>query len=139
MEYQLVENLSEQQIQQLHNLYQNEFWSKGRKLNDIHTMLQNSDMIFAFADQDDKLIAFARLLTDYVFKATVYDLIVAPSCRDQGYGKKLMDTILEHPALQQVNHIDLHCLPEMFDFYRRWDFTTDLNGVQLMRRSKSKR
>jgi hypothetical protein len=42
MVYELIEQLSDDQIEDLHRLYQSEWWTKGRQLPDIRRMLQHS-------------------------------------------------------------------------------------------------
>ena len=97
-------------------------------------MLEGSDIIIAFCDPDMKrLIAFARVLTDYVYKALIFDVIVAASHRDHGLGRALMEAILSHPRLKTVRHLELYCLPELIPFYRQWEFTEDLGRLRFVR------
>ena len=134
MNFEEIEQLSQKQILQLHQLYQNEWWTKGRTLPDIKIMLQNTDYIFAICDENSKqLIAFARVLTDQVYKALILDVIVDPGYRTQGFGKKIMQMILDHPELKKVKHFELYCLPELIPFYKKWGFTDDLGELTAMR------
>jgi GNAT superfamily N-acetyltransferase len=127
--------LSETQTQQLHSLYQREWWTVGRSLADVRTMLQHSDFVFAIAAPDtQELLAFARVLTDRVFKALVLDVIVHPDHRSAGLGSFLMAHILAHPVIARVRHTELYCLPERADFYQRHGFTSELGELHLMRR-----
>lgn len=97
-------------------------------------MLQNTDYIFAICDENSKqLIAFARVLTDQVYKALILDVIVDPGYRTQGFGKKIMQMILDHPELKKVKHFELYCLPELIPFYKKWGFTDDLGELTAMR------
>ena len=129
--------LSEAQTQQLHSLYQREWWTVGRSLADVRTMLQHSDFVFAIAAPDtEELLAFARVLTDHVFKALVLDVIVHPDHRSAGLGSFLMAHIMGHPVLSRVRHIELYCLPERAEFYRRHGFTSELGELHFMRRTK---
>jgi predicted GNAT family N-acyltransferase len=122
MSLQQVETLSESQIVDLHQLYQIEWWTEGRSLGDVRIMLANSDLIIGFVDESGKLVAFCRALTDSVFRATLYDVIVAVPTRGVGLGHKLMDTITQHPRLRRVSKIALNCRPEMVPFYEEWGF-----------------
>jgi len=134
MDHHLIHQLTDAQINDLHALYQNEWWTRGRELEDIRQMLAHSDCVFGVEDDRTcELLAFARVLTDRTYKALIFDVIVAPYCRDHGLGKLLMEAILGHPDLAQVRHFELYCLPEMAPFYERWHFTTEVSGVQLMR------
>ena len=102
-----VETLTDEQINQLHALYQTAWCTSA--------------------------IAFARVLTDGVFKAFVFDVIVASEDRGRGVGGKLMDHIVAYSALARVKHIELYCLPDLIPFYERWGFSADVGGVVLMR------
>jgi GNAT superfamily N-acetyltransferase len=134
--YKLMTEISEKQIQELHSLYQGEWWTRGRSINDIKVMLAHSNLVFALCDEsDNRLIAFARVLTDMVFKAVIFDVIVAPNRRNEGLGQHLMQHILQHPKLKNVAHIELYCLPGLIPFYRKLGFSTDVSGVCLMRRN----
>ena len=81
------------------------------------------------------LVAFSRVLIDYVYKALILDVIVDASCRGQGLARALLDGIVEHPRLQSVRHFELYCRPELVPFYCRWGFTEELGELRFMRRS----
>ena len=133
--YRRVEELSDSQVSQLCELYANEFWSKGRQIDDVRRMLSHTDVIVAFADADtDELIAFARVLTDEVYKAFVFDVIVRVSHRGMGLGKLLIDAVLMHPRVRTVSRVELYCRPALGEFYARWGFVPAGPGLQLMLR-----
>ena len=131
----LIHQLNGDQVRQLHALFQNEWWTKGRSLEDVQTMLEHSNYVFGCCDNGSKkLVGFARVLTDRVFKAFIFDVIVHPDFRGRGIGKLLMDAILEHPQFSRVKHIELYCRPEMIPYYQRWGFTDEIGDIRLMRR-----
>ncbi|MBH8553415.1 GNAT family N-acetyltransferase [Nostocaceae cyanobacterium CENA357] len=132
MSLQIIEQLTENQISELVDLYQNEFWSKKRTHQDVVKMLAASDIIVGLVDDCEQLIGFTRVLTDFVYMATIYDVIIKPTYRKMGFGAKLMDAIINHPQLNTVERITLHCLPEMIPFYERWGFTSDVSKIQRM-------
>ncbi|MDZ8050066.1 MAG: GNAT family N-acetyltransferase [Aulosira sp. ZfuVER01] len=134
MNYQIVDQLTDNQIVELVDLYKNEFWSKKRTYQDVVKMLAASDIIIGFVDDSKQLIGFTRILTDFVYRATVYDVIIKPSHRKIGLGAKLIDAAINHPQLSEVEQIALFCLPEMIPFYERWGFTNEIGGIQLMYR-----
>ena len=76
---------------------------------------------------------FARVLTDFIFKAIIFDVIVSKPYRNKGLGNQLMDQILKHPNLQSVKHFELYCLPEMVQYYEKYNFSGDVGGIKLMR------
>ena len=134
MEYNIVSTLNDKQISQLETMFENTFWADGRKRPQIDKMLQNSDIVIGILDAEENLLAFCRLLTDYTYRAILYDMFVDPNQRKQGLGKLLMDTIINHPALNGVEHIDLNCKVELLPFYHHWQFTENTSGMRLMRR-----
>ncbi|OUL21403.1 GNAT family N-acetyltransferase [Nostoc sp. 106C] len=136
MNYQIVDHLTDNQIVELVDLYKNEFWSKKRTYQDVAKMLAASDIIIGLVDDSKQLIGFTRILTDFVYRATVYDVIIKPTHRKMGLGAKLIDAAINHPQLCEVEQIALYCLPEMIPFYQRWDFTNEVGEIQLMYRYK---
>jgi GNAT superfamily N-acetyltransferase len=140
MPIEAIERLTDGQARDLHRLYQSEWWTQSRSLSDVERILQHSDVIVAFCDSATRrLLAFARVLTDYVYTALVLDVIVAVSHRKKGMGRALMDGILNHPALGDVQRFELYCLPELVPFYQRWGFTDDLGEVRVMRMRRDER
>lgn len=130
-----ISRLSDEQVDDLHRLYRNEWWTSEREREDVETMLAGSDLVVAFCDsRTEELVAFARALTDSVYKAFVFDVIVAPDRRGTGLGRRLMDEIVAHPALSGVEHYELYCLEEMVPFYEEWGFSDELGDLRLMRR-----
>ena len=132
--HRLVHALDERLIEQLHSLYRGEWWSNGRSLEETRRCVAGSQLCFALLDEADQLLAFTRVLTDFIFKAVIFDVIVAPAHRGQGLGDELMQHVLQHERLRQVRHVELYCLPEMFAWYRRHGFSDEVGAVRLMRR-----
>jgi GNAT superfamily N-acetyltransferase len=90
-------------------------------------MLQHSDFVLAIAAPDtQELLAFARVLTDRIFKALLLGIIVHPDHRSLGLGTFLVAHIMAHPILSRVRHIELYCTPERADFYQRYGFASGL-------------
>ncbi len=132
-----VDRLTESQARELHGLYQDEWWTRGRTLEETRAMLRHTDYLFAVCDRGSgRLAAFARVLTDRVFKAFIFDVIVAQERRRQGLGARLMRRILAHPDLRAVKHFELACRKELAPFYGRFGFTMEVRGILLMRRSR---
>ncbi|BCL39738.1 GNAT family N-acetyltransferase [Nostoc sp. MS1] len=132
MNYTIVHQLTKNQILELVELYQHEFWSKGRTYPDVVKMINSSNIVIALIDKDEHLIGFTRVLTDFVYRATIYDVIIKSTHRDQGLGAKLLNAIIHHPQLITVEQLTLYCLPEMIPFYERWGFTSATDKFEFM-------
>ena len=121
------------QIEQLHHLYQSEWWSKGRSLEETHRCIHGSQICIGILDKAETLVGFARVITDFTFKAFIFDVIVAKDHRASGVGKTLLDIIRSHQDLKYVQHLELYCLPELEAFYEKLGFSSKVGRVKLMR------
>ena len=133
--YRIVETLTESQVSDLMDLYKNEFWSDKRTREDVVKMLASTDVIIGLVDECDRLIGITRVLTDFVYRAMIFDVIIKPTHRKMGLGAKLMDAVLNHPKLQTVENFALNCLPNMIPFYERWGFSDDVGEMKFLRRT----
>ena len=131
----IVEQLTEQQIIQLHELYSHEWWSDSRTLEQTKSCVAGSQIIIGITEISGDLIGFTRVLTDYTFKALMFDVIIHQDHRNENLGSKLINLVKTHPDLKNVVHFELYCLPELFVFYKKHGFTTEVGGMQLMRYS----
>ncbi len=132
--YDLVQDLNEEQTLQLFTLFEAEWWTNRRTLDETRKMLNHTPFIFGLIERESGVVAgFARVLSDQVFKALIMDVIVHPVHRNRGLGTILLDAIRKHRQLKDVGHFELYCLKDMVPFYERWGFTTDLGDVRFMR------
>jgi predicted GNAT family N-acyltransferase len=121
--YTPLSTLTDTHVAQLYELYQHEWWSQGRQVSDIQTMLLNSDYIFGICEsQSQRLVAFARVLSDRIYRAIVFDVIVSVDCRGLGIGALLIEQIVQNPELSKIEYIQLFCLPELIPFYQKFGF-----------------
>lgn len=84
------------------------YWAAGRRRTRTEHALENS-LVFGVYD-GDKQIGLARVVTDYSIFAYLCDVFIHEDYRGRGLGKWLMQTILDHPDLQNM---------------RRWTLATD--------------
>ena len=127
----LVESLTESQVVQLHKLVNQQWWAGDRSLNNVQLMLNHTDLMIGLIERNsDRLVGFCRALTDFSFRATIYDVMVAEDKIGTGLGKILMDNICNHPRLVQVEMINLCCEEQLFPFYERWGFNV-CNGKAI--------
>jgi GNAT superfamily N-acetyltransferase len=133
--YRVIQHIDDHRLPQLLELYRREWWTRERTADQVRELLKCSDLTLGFCDEsDDRLVAFARVLTDRVFRAFIFDVIVAPDHRGNGLGHRLLQELLQHPVLSGVELIELYCRPELVPFYERLGFSMPDSGVVLMRR-----
>lgn len=102
-------------------LYRDHEWWDDRDLVSVQRAIENSD-VFVGLQADGDLVASARVLTDGVFYARIYDVIVAADRRGDGLGKRLMEETIDHPKLAGVETIHLDCQSDLAPFYERVGF-----------------
>ncbi|WP_237274449.1 GNAT family N-acetyltransferase [Tenacibaculum ovolyticum] len=100
------------------------YWANERNPERIKTSINNS-MCFSVC-VDEKQIGFARVLTDFGVFAWIMDLFISPKHQGKGYGKLLMNTIVNHSQLQNIsrwglNTIDAHGLYQKSGFNKIQD------------------
>lgn len=134
----VIDRLDLARTDELRVLFQSAWWTATRTQESVERMLAGSDVVVGLvASASDRLVGFARAITDGVFLAVVLDVIVAPDLRGTGLGARLMDELLARPELADVDSIELVCQPELVEFYRRWGFTDSTGRSLLMRRSSN--
>src|ERR1051326_5259762 len=118
------ERLERSHTLQLLELYAAEWWTASREAADVEAMLAGTNLVVALIHRpSERLVGFARVLTDFVYEALILDVIVAGDLRGTGLGASLMNAIVNHPRLASVRTIELVCQPELVSFYERWGFT----------------
>ena len=128
----VIYKLSERHINDLHKLYKNEWWTNKRTLDETRRCVQGSQVCIGLLN-NDTLIGFVRVITDYTFKALIFDLIIDSDYRNQELGKELLNQVKTHEKLNNVNHFELYCLPELKSFYEQLGFSNNIGGIELLR------
>ncbi len=137
MNYSIVEKLNENQLMELQDLFKNEWWTQHRELPEIRKMVDNSSVVIGLINNEtEELIGFARVITDSIYRAFIFDVMAKESFRNNGIGTILMNYILEHPLVREVDRLELYCPDRLVGYYEKFDFSTDVNGSNLMRLKK---
>jgi GNAT superfamily N-acetyltransferase len=127
-------------LPQLLELFAGQWWTAGRGPDEVRGMLAGSDIVVGLRRRDDdQLVAFARVLTDFTYLAIVLDVIVASAVRGRGVGALLMEAVLARPGVADVANVELVCQPGVQAFYHRWGFTERVGASRLMRRTSDQR
>ncbi|MEE4248864.1 MAG: GNAT family N-acetyltransferase [Kangiellaceae bacterium] len=98
------------------------YWAKGRSKADVKTSIESSLCFSLFSVETKKQIGFARVATDYVVFAWIMDVFIDDNFKGKGYGKKLVNFVLNHPELQSVNGFGLRT-SDAHGLYRQFGFT----------------
>ena len=117
------------QLQQL--LDAHSFWATGRSQREVSRMLAGSQAVVS-AWQGSELVGFGRATSDWVFRAVLWDVVVAGEHQGRGLGRRIVETLLQEPALQGVERVYL-MTTNSSGFYEQLGFTA-VDSQRLMLR-----
>lgn len=109
-------------------------WAVGRTEEQARQMLKHTDLVVTAWD-GDKLVGFGRVLTDYVFRASIWDVIVDQAYQGKDVGSQLMERILAHPQLSRVELFWL-CTRDKQAFYEKLGFSAKEQTGMVWSRSR---
>jgi GNAT superfamily N-acetyltransferase len=97
------------------------YWAEGIPAAVVRRSIENSVCFAAYRGAEQ--VAFARVITDYATFAYIADVFVLDAHRGAGLGRRLMEAIMRHEALQGLRRWmlvtrDAHGLYEKFGFTR---------------------
>lgn len=118
---------------QLLHLYRQAPWAKHRALELTKAMLTQTDVVISAWD-GPRLVGFGRVLTDYVFRASIWDVIVDRDYQGRKIGTEIVRRILDHPTLRQVELFWL--CTRMPGFYERLGFSAKEQTGMVWSRKK---
>ncbi len=77
-------------------------------------------------------MAFSRMLTDFVFRGSIWDILVHPDHQGKGLGSRMMNYALSHPAVKNIPIITSYS-SDLVPFLRRHGFE-DTDGLMVLQR-----
>jgi ribosomal protein S18 acetylase RimI-like enzyme len=117
-----------EQLQALLNL--GTFWARDRPLADLAAALAHSNPVVTAWD-DARLIGHARATGDTVYRAAIWDVVVHPEYRGSGIGRKLVQTVLAHPAICRVERVYLTTTNQQ-RFYEQIGFQVNTTTTMVL-------
>ena len=104
----------------MHRLLQQTDWAQSRDPLDIQFMLDHSQLTLGVWDEE-RLIAFARVITDDRYRALIDDVVVDSDYRGRGIASLMLDTLMKR--LEHIEQVMLDCDFELAPFYARFGFS----------------
>jgi ribosomal protein S18 acetylase RimI-like enzyme len=109
------------------------FWASGRSPRELKRMLAGSQAVVS-AWEGSRLVGFGRATSDGVFRAVLWDVVVAGDHQGQGLGRRIVEALLKAPALQGVERIYL-MTTNSAGFYEQLGFRA-VDSQRLMLRQR---
>ena len=104
----------------LHRLLQQTDWAQMRDPLDIQYLLDHSQLTLGVWDEE-RLIAFARVITDDRYRALIDDVVVDSDYRGRGIASHMLDTLMKR--LEHIEQVMLDCDVELTPFYAKFGFS----------------
>ncbi|MFM8524535.1 MAG: GNAT family N-acetyltransferase [Cyanobacteriota bacterium] len=109
------------------------FWAAGRSRDDLRRMLNGSQAIVS-AWRGQELVGFGRATSDGIFRAVLWDVVVAKPLQGRGLGRQLVEALLRHRLVAAVERVYL-MTTNSAGFYQRLGFEEE-HGQRLLLKAR---
>ena len=108
------------------------FWAQRRSDAELRRMLRGSDVVVSLW-RGKRLVGFGRASTDGIYRAVLWDIVVAGDLQGRGLGRQVVEALLSAPSLRNVERLYL-MTTNSAGFYHQLGFRK-VNPQQLLIRS----
>lgn len=105
-------------------------WAQGRDPESIERAIQATELM-VLAWDEDRLVGSTRVITDGVYYATIWDVIVHPDYRGQGVGYRMVEAAVDPFRHRGFSYIALYSVVGVEPFYERLGFRRHPAGMRL--------
>ena len=111
------------------------FWAQQRSTQDLRRMLWGSPVVVSLW-RGKRLVGFGRAHADGLFRAVLWDIVVAGDLQGRGLGRLVVEALLEAPKLHNVERISL-MTTRSSGFYEQLGFSSAEPQQLLIRRREA--
>jgi N-acetylglutamate synthase-like GNAT family acetyltransferase len=133
-EYYVTTDPQKMEINIINQLLSDSYWAKNRPIEVTKKSL-NYSLCFALYHKE-KMIGFARVITDTVTFGYLSDVIISPNYRGYDLGKWLIECILKHPDTEYISRMWL-ATHDAHELYRKYGFSNMPKPENYMERVNS--
>ena len=114
MEYRIIDSADKMRLDDVVRLLRMTYWADKRSVEQIEKSMRNSSCYGVFLDGEDKLVGFARVISDNATTYYLCDVIIDTDHRHKGLGTALVSYIEQLPQYSGLRGIlitrDAHAL-----------------------------
>ena len=114
--FRIVEGVNQINPDEVVRLLKTTYWANKRSEEQIRKSMHNSSCYGVYLDDEQKLVGFARVITDFATTYYLADVIIDQNYRHRGLGKALVSYIVSLPEYAGLRGIlltkDAHGLYE---------------------------
>ena len=120
MNCRIIEGMDAISTDEVVRLLKTTYWANQRPRELIEKSMRHSDCYGIYDDDEQKLIGFARVISDYATTWYLCDVIIDPDFQHRGLGKMLVSHIASQPVYAGQRGFlftrDAHGLYEKYGF-----------------------
>ncbi|SMQ80889.1 Acetyltransferase (GNAT) domain-containing protein [Bacillus sp. OV166] len=115
MDLRIHSDFSKVNLDEMKEIYSSVGWTKHTK--EIIKQVFEASNVIALVTVNGRIIGFGRAMTDGVFNAAIYDVIVHTEFQKQGIARQIMEYLLD--KLSNVSCVHLISTSGNQDFYKK--------------------
>ncbi len=96
------------------------FWASGRSIAQLRRLLAGSTVVITLW-RDKRMIGFGRATSDGIYRAVLWDVVVAGDLQGCGLGRQVVEALLTAPHISTVERVYLMTTKSK-DFYKQLGF-----------------
>ena len=108
------------------------FWARGRSPRQLRQMLKGSQVIVSLW-RGERMVGFGRASSDGIYRAVLWDVVVAGDLQGRGLGRRVVEALLASPKLRKVERVYL-MTTNSNGFYEQMGFDTVTSQHLLIRK-----
>ena len=120
MDYRIIDGAGEMKPGDIVRLLKMTYWADKRSEEQISKSVRNSSCYGVYIDAEQKLVGFARVISDYATTYYLCDVIIDRDYRHQGLGTALVSYIEQLPQYAGLRGMlitrDAHALYRKFGY-----------------------
>ena len=82
------------------------FWAQGRSRQQLREMLKGSQVVVSLW-RGKRMVGFGRASSDGIYRAVLWDVVVAGDLQGRGLGRRVVEALLASPKLREVERVYL--------------------------------
>ena len=82
------------------------FWAQGRSRQQLREMLKGSQVVVSLW-RGKRMVGFGRASSDGIYRAVLWDVVVAGDLQGRGLGRRVVEALLASPRIREVERVYL--------------------------------
>ena len=120
MKYRILDGAEQMPLEEIARLLKMTYWADTRPLETVEKSVRNSSCYGVRLEEEEKLVGFARVISDYATTYYLCDVVIDEKYRGRGLGTALLTYIEGLPQYAGLRGIlitrDAHALYRKFGF-----------------------